>query len=261
MNFEKQTQPEEIHIDPEKRRAYLERFAESHPREKNILEKGGIWGERTIVRGGRRVKKSKEDAVPWMITDDDWKVAGEHTLMVGVVADILGERLALPEEERQKITSAAILHDWMKKWEVLLMRGWGVRRGYKESGEKDEEALRRLGVPEDVVRLTSANTPEEASEEYLKNRPIGEKIIHLADHVVGGSEISDFRARILEAGKRGYNREFMDLFREKFEGKPLDEVQLKATEMEQKEFEELLGIEEGSLVRMLKESFRERIEE
>ena len=233
MNFERKQEESEFE---ERKTKYFSDFAVKHMAEMRILAEGGILGSE----------------------NKDWRNISEHCLSEAVVADILAEHL---KADRKGVAQATLLHDWYKRKEVEAMQEHGADAGYQKTTEEDEKELRKLGVPEHIVRLAHANIPESDEKEHVKSRSLEEKIVHFADHIIQGSEIVNFteRRRVLEQKKR--NVEFSDSFKRQYSGKSLFDVQFEdICPSEQGEFEESIGLEKGSLIDFLRNELRKRID-
>lgn len=217
-----------------KRAFYFSNFALRHFREMRILTKGGVLG-----RG-----------------NEGWRNVAEHCLVEAVGADILAEALGVSPE---RVVSAALLHDWYKRREVEAMKQIGGGRGYEKTTREDDRLLREYGISDEVIRIAHANIPESADAEYLARRPIEEKIMHFLDLVTSGTEFIDVDTRTRVAEQKKHMVEFSESFRSRYEGRTLHEVQREVTALEQREFEQEIGLEYGTLLDFLKSKLDERI--
>ena len=218
-----------------KKASYFSSFALHHMEDMRILAKGGILGKE----------------------GEGWRNISEHCLAEAVVADILAESLGA---KRDNVVKAALLHDWYKRREIEAMDEYGGNIGYQTTIGEDKKKLKKYGVSDEIIALAHANIPTKYDEEYLKSRVLEEKIVHFADHIVQGSEIVDFNDRLRSVEKKKQNIEFSDSFREKYNGKSLFDLQYKKVcPMEQKEFEEKLGLKGGILLDFIRKKLKERI--
>jgi hypothetical protein len=218
-----------------RRRAfYFSNFALRHFREMRILANGGVLG-----RG-----------------NEDWRNVAEHCLVEAVGADILAEVLGVSPK---RVVSAALLHDWYKRREVEAMKLIGGGKGYEKTAKEDDRLLREYGISDEVIRIAHANIPESADAEYLARRPIEEKIMHFLDLVTSGTEFIDVDTRTRVAEQKKHMVEFSESFRSRYEGRTLHEVQREVTALEQREFEQEIGLESGALLDFLKSKLDERI--
>jgi HD superfamily phosphodiesterase len=214
---------------------YFSDFALRHFNEMKILQKGGILG-----------KENK-----------DWRNISEHCLTEAVGADILAEYLG---GNRDKVVSAALIHDWYKRKEVERMKKEGGALGYSQAAEEDVSLLRQLGVSEEIIKLAHANIPESSNQEYLNNRSLEEKIVHYIDMITSGSQFIDYVERLRIVRGKKHNIEFSESFRERYGGKSLLELQEELARIEEREFEDKLGLDRGELIRFIKEKLEERIQ-
>jgi hypothetical protein len=167
----------------------------------------------------------------------------EHSLVVGVVADVILERLAergfISPEDRKRGTKAALLHDLAKRQE--LERQYGVEKG--ESGEylNPEERnkfisklLEEYGVSEkdiadiDLSKLSGGGPFGVDIEKISLESPqfLIEWAISIADYSVAHTDVVSIPQRMEEAIKRGgYSDEFRWWFEKIYGEKALSDVQ------------------------------------
>ncbi len=213
---------------------YFSDFAVKHLSEMKILKKGGILG-----------KENK-----------DWRNISEHCLAEAVGADILAEDLGA---DRKKVVRAVLIHDWYKRREVEAMKKIGGVLGHKQASVEDEWLLREYGIDEEIIKLSHSNIPDSADSIYLKNRSLEEKIIHYIDMATSDSDFMDFNERLDIVEKKKTAKDFSESYREKYNGKALNELQREISTMEQEEFEKTLNIQQGTLIDFIKEKLEERI--
>ncbi len=153
---------------------------------------------------------------------DIWNGAGEHSLAVGMLAEILAQKMKLPDASVQRIAMAGALHDWWKKHEIMHL--WDaedqlkagnydltakntmnnpaviaeIREAFDTAKQEDQNGLRALGVPEDVIELAGA------SRIRTKKGPQTDEelIIFFLDFVMAGVRPTDMLGRISEALSR-----------------------------------------------------------
>ena len=222
--------------DERKRRktSYFSNFALKNFSDMKILSKGGILG-----------KENK-----------DWRNISEHCLAEAVGADILAEDLGA---DRKKVVRAVLIHDWYKRKEVEAMKKIGGVSGHKQASVEDERLLREYGIDEEIIKLSHSNIPDSADSIYLKNRSLEEKIIHYIDMATSDSDFMDFNERLDIVEKKKTAKDFSESYREKYNGKALNELQREISTMEQEEFEKTLNIQQGTLIDFIKEKLKERI--
>ncbi|HWO06961.1 MAG TPA: hypothetical protein VNM40_00040 [Candidatus Paceibacterota bacterium] len=161
----------------------------------------------------------------------------EHCLVEAVLADVLSELLALAPVRRDIVVRAAIVHDWFKKHEKRILReardrGQSPLEAYEQSRTEDAHQLRALGVDEEIIRIADAVVPHDRRGPQT----IEEKIMWYVDGITSNTEPVRFRERFdnLERGWDGEredparaasNRDFSDMFRQRYGGVPLYQVQ------------------------------------
>ena len=146
---------------------------------------------------------------------DIWSGAGEHSLSVGMLAEILARRMGLSDAAVARVAIAGGIHDWNKKQEMMHM--WdaedrladegitlssetinnpaviaAIRAGHDAAKEKDREGLREIGIPDDVIALAGASRLLDT----IGPKTDEELIIFFLDHVVSGVRPVDMRKRI-----------------------------------------------------------------
>ncbi len=217
-----------------KKTSYFSRFALGHLRDMRILRKGGVLG--------------KENR--------DWRNISEHAIVEAVGADILAEAL---NTNREDVIQAANLHDWYKRREVEMMKKLGGAQGHAVTAVEDKRLLHEYGVPPHIVKLAHSNIPDSIDREYLSSRTLEEKIMHYMDLITSGSDFMNFRDRINIVAQEKHNVEFSDSFRDKYGGKSLFEVQEEVAQLEESEFEKLLGVPSGGVIQFIRKKLEERI--
>ncbi len=226
---------ENLETFEQRKTMYFSRFATRHLSEMRVLKKGGVLG-----RG-----------------NELWRNISEHCLSETVAADILAEALGA---DREKVAEATLLHDWFKRREVEAMKKLGGAKGYEATAGEDERLLKEYGVPDEIVRLAHSNLPENGDPEYLRRRPLEEKIIHFVDIITDGSNWVDFRDKLQKARGSKTTVEFSESMRERFGGKSMLELQEELTAGEEREFEEILGLGSGELMAFIFKKLGERIQ-
>jgi HD superfamily phosphodiesterase len=228
---------ENRHVEPEeyknKKTKYFSDFALKNFSTMRILKKGGLLGREGV----------------------DWRNIAEHCLTEAVAADILAEHL---HADRNEVVEAALLHDWFKRREVESMNQLGGEQGYGISKAEDKKLLSKFNVSKDIIALANANIPESADPDYLEERPIEQKIVHFIDLITSGSEFMNAEDRLLKVEENPRNVEFSDSFRGRYNGKTLFEFQRQLAVEEQDEFENILGLEKGTLISFIEREIEKR---
>lgn len=228
-----------------KRTKYFSAFAVKHLEEMHILKKGGILGKEKIEGG---------------VKDNKWRNVSEHCLVEAVIADILAEAVDASKEQRKRAVQATLLHDWYKRQEVEAMEKDGGVRGHERAAREELQLLEEYGVDENLRKLIHSNIPDSADPEYLLSRTLEEKIIHFADAILKGTIITDFHKRMDPENQSSTMIEYSESLRPRFGGKSLLEFQIQVAESEQREFEDAIGIQQGTLYDFIKTKIQERID-
>ncbi len=228
-----QKSPEEIN-----RTKYFSDFALRHMREMRILKKGEILGK----------------------DNQAWRNVSEHCLVEAVIADVLAEAMNASEEQRKRSVQATLLHDWYKRKEVEAMKEHGGVDGHEKAASEELKLLKEYDVAENLKKLIHSNIPDSADSEYLLSRTLEEKIIHFADAILRGTVITDFHDRMDHKNQNPKMIAYSESLRERFGGKSLLEFQIQVAEAEQREFEDAIGIDQGTLYDFIKTKIQERID-
>lgn len=221
------------------RTRYFSRLALRYKSEMKILEEGAVLG-----KDGR-----------------EWRNIAAHCLFEAACVDTLAEVLGLSDEQRDQLSRAAILHDWYKRREIEAMREDGVTLGYAKASAESKAQLHELGVKDEIIQLTSAIIPDSLDPEYLKSRPLGEKIIHYIDAITETTNLVDVATRMQAGLSRSPNvQAWSETFRPQFSGLTLHEAQTQVGLQEEQEFKEALGLDETqSLIEYLRQKIDQKV--
>lgn len=197
----------------------------------------------------------------------------QHSLAAGGIAKLLCEMFGLPEEEKNPVVDGALLHDWDKKREIFAIDS-ALKRDelsldlLDEIKRDQDEKLRRMGISEEVIMLTQANTPETVDGPQT----LAEKIVWFADAMLWDTEATPLNERFNgqipkwddseeTLRRKARNHQRSELFRERYAGKSLHELQLELGEKIGKEFAERMGYqgEINELPLYLRDKMEERI--
>jgi len=137
----------------------------------------------------------------WEKDGEDWSNVTEHCLVeaarVGALADMLG----LEGEVREKLISAAALHDFNKKEEIRLTHediaaGGSGRRGVLVCEENNEKILKGAGFSEAVISIARHVTGDPEDVYFIKDildapnlsqEGLAHLIMHYVDNYTKGS--------------------------------------------------------------------------
>lgn len=184
-----------------------------------------------------------------------WRNVSEHGLAAGAIADILAEEFELDEKTRKDLVDAVIMHDWYKKHEIQAMdkaRKEGELNLAKldEIKEKDTQILREMGIPEHIIELAGSNVPkDEKGPETIE-----QKIAWYIDAMLTGTDpvkvsgryqdlLRGWDGKKVDPIKAERNKKFSDIYREKYNGRTLFEVQEEIGGRVEHEFAERMGYE------------------
>ena len=143
----------------------------------------------------------------------DWSHVTEHCLMEALRVDMFARLLGLPEIIRGELVSAAILHDFYKKEDILrtkedIAAGGSGRNGALAAEEEDKKILRSEGFSENVISLVGIVAGDPQNVFRLKDildsidissQDIAHFVMHYVDNYTRGSSW----AEAAEHNKRG----------------------------------------------------------
>lgn len=205
---------------------------------------------------------------------DIWRNVSEHTLVQTAGCGELGRALNLPEESVRKLELAAMGHDWDKKYQSTGLRAINQRITsgqlteeeagkvkydfFEQSEEHSVQGMRQKGIPEDIIRIASADGHPALPRMMDPNCTIEEKILHYVGSITDESNIVPLDQRVdnLERNERykamnEYGRQVPWTG-----GKTLYELQREVGHQIEKELVARL-LETGNL----KEEWRQRLQE
>lgn len=151
---------------------------------------------------------------------DIWRNVSEHCLVQTAACDVLAEALGLPEENRKKLELAAMGHDWDKKYQSTGLRriNQQVESGqvseqdggrlkyefFEESEAHSVQGMRSKGIPEEIIRIASADGHPALPRMKDANCPLEEKILHYVGSITDESRIVALDERVdnLEKNER-----------------------------------------------------------
>lgn len=191
----------------------------------------------------------------------DWRNSAEHTVVAGAYAELLAEKLGLPENELASVGSAAVLHEIDKREEVRILKDVvnpiEALREIEIRADLFHKQLLARGIPEDIIRLSKANVP--TSPTGPKTLP--EKIIWYVDIMLSDTQPELVLRRIIkfeegwnnqtqtfDPDRRKRNQRLNEAYRPRFAGRSLTEVQRNITASIEKEFAERLGFNGDSVL-------------
>lgn len=151
---------------------------------------------------------------------DIWRNVSEHTLVQTAACDILAEELGLAQDSRKNLGLAAMAHDWDKKFQTIGLKkiNGQVESGevseeeggklkfdfFEESEEHSVEGMRKNGIPEQIIKIASADGHPALPRMTDPSVTIEEKVLHYVGSIVDENDIGPLDVRIdkLESNAR-----------------------------------------------------------
>ncbi|MDP2586382.1 MAG: hypothetical protein Q8P32_01240 [Candidatus Komeilibacteria bacterium] len=137
-----------------------------------------------------------------------WGDVTEHCLVEAAMADIAADLYGLPDNEKQTLIIAALLHDWRKRGEIEEGRGESDPQKIEAIYQKSKEGLWQGGLknPEEVSRLIEsishislpgfAELQEDNSIKLKDGLDQSAMIIHYIDEITRGTDIVTLDERL-----------------------------------------------------------------
>lgn len=200
---------------------------------------------------------------------EGWRNVSDHCLVEVARADVLADKLGLPEDIKKDLKIAAALHDFFKKSEKEILAAGG--ESWDSSEKAHQEATRQMqkaGFNERVIRLANAVehgslaeiesilkkgqlSPEDTAclvLHYIDDYTIGSDWTSPAERTPNGDRINDLDRRMdkNESNPRytRYNEEAMAYF----DGKTAFEAQRQTGHLVEERLAILLGEKTGQVV-------------
>ena len=192
---------------------------------------------------------------------EGWANVTEHMLVEAEAADVLAEALGVPNTERKKLVTAAMLHDVYKRKERELASQKGAA-GFEEAAVSQSEFIRQGEYSEEIIVLTeSVGHTSLIKFKDLSKIPLVFKIMHYVDDVTLNNDLVllDERIDALEANPRyaELNQQGVAIF-----GKPYFTVQRETSKKIEQEFAQQLGLGDPTqLPFWIRERILERIKQ
>lgn len=165
METDKNTPPQ----TPENpKREYFERICHEN-----------LQAMRVLFRDGQLKKDPK---------DKEWqgyRTTVEHSVAAAAAMIELCDLLQVKEEERKNLTTAILVHDWQRRWEI------------EQKTDHTPVHLEELAIDPKLITATQPSFQERA-----KNATFAEKIMFYIDNILQGSEIVPLLQRIDEVASR-----------------------------------------------------------
>lgn len=151
---------------------------------------------------------------------DMWRNVSEHCLVQTAACDILAQELKLPESSKRNLELAAMAHDWDKKYQSVGLRkiNQQITSGevteedagklkydfFEESEEHSTNGMRDKNIPEDIIRIASADGHPALKRVMKADCSIEEKVLHYVGSITDENNIVllDERVDNLEKNER-----------------------------------------------------------
>ena len=146
-----------------------------------------------------------------------WRNVSEHCLVQTAACGTLAEELGLPQESRRNLELAAMTHDWDKKYqstglkrinqqiasgEITEEKGGKVKYDFfEESEEHSVNGMRAKGIPEEIIRMASADGHPALPRMMSPDSSLEKKILHYVGSICDESNIVPLDQRIDNLGK------------------------------------------------------------
>ena len=151
---------------------------------------------------------------------DVWRNVSEHCLVQTAACGELAQELGLSQESRRNLELAAMGHDWDKKYQSQGLRkingqiasgdlseeaGGKVKYDFfEESEEHSVNGMRERRIPEEIIRIASADGHPALPRVMRPDCSIEEKILHYIGSITDESRIVPLDERVdnLERNER-----------------------------------------------------------
>lgn len=125
---------------------------------------------------------------------DSWHNIYRHCKVCGTAGYVLGNILNLEDKQIKDITSALILHDWYKRFEVEA--AWAIgATGFDDSILESKKLLSAYGISDNLVELAHC-VGHSSLKEIKDSMDINKRIVHLIDSMISGEEIVGVSKRV-----------------------------------------------------------------
>jgi len=203
---------------------------------------------KTLKEGGVSGKEAKMEG---------WRNVSEHCLVESVMADVIAEKLDL---DRDKMKTAALVHDWYKRQEIENAKKDGVK-GFDRADSEDKQKLLEMGYSEEVIKI--AHSVGHTSLQRMQEADVTpeELVMHYIDDITNGTDISSLDERIDKSAAEPRYKELNESGREIFDGKTYFEVHRKVGKQIEQKIAQLMDVDPPeSLPELIKEKIKKRID-
>ncbi len=224
-----------------------------------------FWQKRTLTH----LKEMRAEKLAGLFPKKEgWRNVVAHELVEAEGADVLADILGLPQELREKLYSAALLHDVYKRKEREAFKERGST-GAEETDKQQGSFIESLGFDEKIAELGSLAGGyalpyflEDPGAEVLtikKELPIEDLIIHYVDDITLGSDLVPLKQRVAYV-KETYKEED-EAGMKMFGGRLPSDVQFEVSRQIEIKLAGLVGVDNSeTLPEWIKSKILERIE-
>lgn len=209
---------------------------------------------------------------------DIWRNVSEHCLVQTAACGVLAQELGLPQEIRKNLELAAMGHDWDKKYQSQSLKringqiasgelseeeGGKVKYDFFEESEQHSiNGMRQKHIPEEIIRIASADGHPALPRVMQPDCSVEEKILHYVGSITDESRIVPLDERIdnLENNERYKMMNEYGRHVAWTDGRTLYEVQRAVGHQIEKELVQLL-IDSGNLSSQWKARLQQKPED
>ncbi len=125
----------------------------------------------------------------------DWSNVVRHCLAEAGAADALGHLLSLPEEDKENLIQAAILHDFDKKLEIENIRGQSGK--ITQASEKfklvSKETLHKKGIKPEIIEIIDSVGDTDIMRK--ENITLLQKVMFYIDNITEGTNLVNVKVK------------------------------------------------------------------
>jgi hypothetical protein len=191
---------------------------------------------------------------------EDWSNVSRHCVTEMVAADIIAEKINLPEQDRKTLVQAVFLHDFYKKKSIDLIRANPENQTEADilSARESRQELEKHNIDPAVIALLEKSLGYDSLDYVINGQAtLLEQIMHYVDDVTAGEDLVALPQRV-EGLKKRYP--IIDQEGIKRWGKPTYDVQLEAGQVAERNISAKLGLEHPTdLPNYIKSTLAEKI--
>lgn len=185
----------------------------------------------------------------------EWSNVYDHCFTEGLVANIVGDFLALESREKVVLIKAALLHDWYKKKEREAADKFGAQE-YDNTAREGAKLLREFGYSEEVILLTGS-VGHASLKELLSGGSFLQHIMYYIDNITWRDKVTSLDERMDQLESADRYRELNELGRKIFNGRTYFEVQRELGHNIENEIASRIGIKPNDIPKKIQGVLRE----